>query len=305
MLMQRNTIHSTTASHSFLRMFTGVHKPADAGRPELRLLVGSALDPGIIRKDKPNEDSILVTHGFMASSSDLMRSFALFVEADGMGGQAYGQIASQMAVQSLVKYISESLSAKERTPEDFLPRLTEGVQYANSAVHSRNREQFTNMGTTMTAVLVIDNTAYVAHVGDSRCYLLREPDGLSQITQDHSAVAALVAAGSIRPEDIYTHPMRNMIYRCLGERSSVKVDTYTIPLVAGDKLLLCSDGLWEMVRDPQIEAILATPTQNPPQTAHALIQAALTGGGEDNVSAIVVQVSRLKADTTSKAAGEK
>jgi serine/threonine protein phosphatase PrpC len=114
-------------------------------------------------------------------------------------------------------------------------------------------------------------------VGDSRLYQYRAGVGLSQITQDHSLVAALAAAGIIRPQDIYTHPRRNLIYRCLGEKSHVEVDTTTVLLAAGDILLLCSDGLWEMVRDPQI--------------AHALIQAALAGGGEDNVSAIVARVS--------------
>jgi serine/threonine protein phosphatase PrpC len=134
---------------------------------------------------------------------------------------------------------------------------------------------------------------YVAHVGDSRCYLYRAPTGLSQITQDHSIVAALAAAGIIQPEDIYTHTMRNFIYRSLGEKATVEVDGYTVPLAAGDILLLCSDGLWEMVRDQQIAAILTAPTPDPSRTAQALIQAALVGGGEDNVSAILVQVSHV------------
>ena len=147
------------------------------------------------------------------------------------------------------------------------------------------------MGTTMTVALVSEITAYIAHVGDSRLYLYREPYGLAQLTHDHSIVASLVANGIIAPEDIYTHPQRNLVYRSLGAEASVEVDVFTEPLVAGDTLLLCSDGLWEMVRDRQIATILASPRSTPSATAHALIQAALTGGGEDNVSAIVAQVS--------------
>ena len=102
----------------------------------------------------------------------------------------------------------------------------------------------------------------------------------------------LVADGIIAPDDIYTHPRRNVIYRSLGVEATIEVDTFTVPLAAGDTLLMCSDGLWEMVRDRPIAAILTAPMPAPSDTAHALIQAALTGGGEDNVSAIVARVSK-------------
>jgi serine/threonine protein phosphatase PrpC len=171
--------------------------------------------------------------------------------------------------------------------------LSAGVQYANKVIYERNQQQQTIMGTTMTAVMVIGSTAYVAHAGDSRFYLYREPMGLMQLTHDHSLVAVLVADGIIAPEDVYTHPRRNMIYRSLGVEANVEVDTSSGPLAAGDTLLVCSDGLWEMVRDRQIAAILTSPMGAPSDTAHALIQAALTGGGEDNVSVIVAQISNV------------
>mgnify|MGYP001443777724 CR=1 FL=1 len=106
-------------------------------------------------------------------------------------------------------------------------------------------------------------------------------------------MAELVAEGIIAPNDIYTHPMRNQIYRSLGENADVEVDASVVPLAAGDVLLLCSDGLWEMVRDQQIAAIMTTRMPTPSDSAQALIQAALAGGGEDNVSAIVAQVSNV------------
>jgi len=293
MLIQQDNNSSITSYHAPLQMLASADEVVDARQPVLALQVGSHLDPGIKRKHRPNEDTIFVTYGFMTSPSASPKPFALLMVADGMGGQARGQEASQLAVQSLVEYVSGSLRSKQMTSEAVLPLLVEGVQYANRVVYQRNQEQRADMGTTMTATLVVDTTAYVAHVGDSRFYLYREPGGLSQITQDHSLVAALVAAGAIQPEDIYTHPMRNLIYRCLGEKSTVEVDTHAVPLAAGDILLLCSDGLWEMVRDQQIAAILTTPMPGPSDMAQALVQAALAGGGVDNVSAIVIQVSKV------------
>jgi len=189
--------------------------------------------------------------------------------------------------------MSSSLSTQQSAPASLLALLRAGIQEANRVVYERNLRQHTVMGTTMTAVLLNETTASVAHVGDSRLYRSLAPTGLVQITRDHSLVAALVEAGIIAPDDIYTYPQRNQLYRSLGQKATVEVETATLALAAGDILLVCSDGLWAMVRNQQIATILTTPMPTPTDTAHALIQAALAGGGEDNVSAIVAQVSQV------------
>ncbi|MDQ6645546.1 MAG: protein phosphatase 2C domain-containing protein [Chloroflexota bacterium] len=285
MLQQQANDHAETSFHTNVHTLAGTDGHARQSR--FALSIGAHLDPGIRRKHRPNEDTVLITHGVMPFASP--EPFVLLAVADGMGGPGHGQEASQLATRSLVTYMSGSLSSLQRPPQDWLFQLIAGVQYANRVVYERNQQQQTIMGTTMTTVMVTEATAYVAHVGASRLYLYREPTGLVQITNDHS----LVAEGIIAPDDIYTHPKRNQIYRSVGSEASVEVDASAIPLAAGDILLLCSDGLWEMVRNQQIAAIVTTLMPAPSVTAHALIQAALAGGGEDNVSAIVAQVSNV------------
>jgi serine/threonine protein phosphatase PrpC len=262
-------------------------------------------DPGIKRRHKPNEDSLFAAEGTRQVNSSL-QEVGLFVVADGMGGHANGQDASRLAIQTIVNFMLPKLAQNSELQGDaFKQLLIEGVQQANLAVHQRNLEQRADMGTTMTAALVVAQvgityaaddtrpppaTAYIANVGDSRTYLYRRTRGLMKLTNDHSVVASLVEAGIIQPDDIYTHPKRNQIYRSLGEKPVVEVDAFVFPLEVDDKLLLCSDGLWDMVRDPQIEAVLKQPLPDPNMTGDALIKAALDGGGEDNVSVIVVQI---------------
>jgi len=291
MLIRHKNDPGSTSRHVGVHVPGGTEKSVHTKQQVLALQVGTDLDPGLRRKHEPNEDTLFVTHGTIPSASSVPTPFVLFAVADGMGGHAHGQEASRLAVDTLARSVCGLLNSPQRRPDAFLPLLLEGVRSANQAVYQRNQGQGDKMGTTMTAALVIDTTAYVAHAGDSRCYLYRPSTGLSQITHDHSIVAALVDVNVIQPDDIYTHPMRNLIYRSLGEKAALEVDGSTVPLAAGDILLLCSDGLWEMVRDPQIAAILSEPAPDASRTAHALIQAALAGGGEDNVSAIVVKVN--------------
>jgi len=257
----------------------------------LSLAVGTRSDPGIKRKHKPNEDSLFAIQGARTHNSQ-PQQFALFVVADGMGGHANGQDASRLAIQTMIDFMLPRVTANELMDDEaFLKLMGNGVQHANQAVHARNLEERADMGTTMTTALVAGSTAYVANVGDSRTYFYREGQGLSKVTHDHSVVASLVEAGIIQPDDIYTHPKRNQIYRSLGEKPVVEVDTFKVDLQAGDKLLLCTDGLWDMTRDPVIQQIMSKAVSDPNRTSQDLIRTALEGGGEDNVSVIVAQFS--------------
>jgi len=291
------TEHPTLEMHPPEGVPNGAYEAVEPTTPlvqmqgrRLGFAVGTHSDPGIKRKFKPNEDSLFAAQG-PRDTGTVQTPFGLFVVADGMGGHAMGQDASRRAIQNLIDYmLPRLLHSADASSENLQALLQEGVQQANLAVHSHNMELRADMGTTITATLVVDSTAYVCNVGDSRTYLYRPSEGLRKVTNDHSVVASLVEAGIIKPDDIYTHPKRNQIYRSLGEKANVEVDAFQVALQPGDKMLLCSDGLWDMVRDPKIEDVIKSPMPDPNQTASALINAALEGGGEDNVSVIVISM---------------
>jgi serine/threonine protein phosphatase PrpC len=262
--------------------------------PSPSLLVGWLSDPGIKRRNLPNEDSLFAAKGTRLHHTQ-PQPFGLFIVADGMGGYAHGQEASRLAIQIVIDRVLPHVPESDGLNEaDFRKLLVEGVQAANLVIHERNLEQHMEMGTTITAALILGGTALVVNVGDSRTYLYRESGGLRKITRDHSLVAYLVETGIIKADDIYMHPRRNQIYRSLGTKPMVSVDAFTEQLQPGDTLLLCSDGLWEMVRDPLIQHLLRKEA-TPLQTSGALVEAALEGGGADNVSVIVAYTTGATA----------
>jgi serine/threonine protein phosphatase PrpC len=139
----------------------------------------------------------------------------------------------------------------------------------------------------LTTVLVRDDQLFLAHVGDCRAYRWNA-SGLQQLTSDHSLVASMIASGQAAPEEIYTHPHRSVIYRCVGDQPEVEVDTRVLPLAAGDRIIVCCDGLWEMVRDEGIEDVMLAEA-DAQAACELLVDHANAAGGDDNISVIVVQ----------------
>jgi serine/threonine protein phosphatase PrpC len=188
------------------------------------------------------------------------------------------------------KVLPDLQKATRRLTSEDMPGalLAQAIQRANEVLLRQGQVQNSDLGSTVTAALIIGDVATVANVGDSRTYLLR--DGrLEQITRDHSLVAGLVYAGIIDSEEVRTHPQRNQIYRCLGHKPDIEVDVFTRQLQTGDVLVLCSDGLWEMVTDTEIQRIIAD-TRSPQKACDALVAAANHAGGQDNIGVIVVEM---------------
>ena len=220
--------------------------------------------------------------------SYLMRE-PLFMVADGMGGAAAGEIASRMCAEAFAEI---DLIRTRGTDA-----LTTAIRTANARIHERAAKdlEVSGMGTTVTAALVAeDGSIAFAHVGDSRAYLMREGE-LRRLSEDHSVVAELVASGQLTEEEAERHPQRSVITRALGAEASVQVDSFTLPAQAGDVILLCTDGLTGMIDEGRVAALLDSGKECE-QIARDLIRAALAGGGEDNVTAIVFRMGDEDAD---------
>jgi PPM family protein phosphatase len=220
-----------------------------------------------------------------ANEDSLYARAPLFAVADGMGGAQAGEIASRIAVETLSDGVPDPDA--DHTVEE---RLADLVHEANERIHelSRSDDRRAGMGTTMTAVLVGEDEITIAHVGDSRAYLLRD-GSLGRLTRDHSLVEELVQQGKLTPEEAHTHPQRSVITRAVGPEARVEVDTQTSSARHGDVFLICSDGLTTMVPEPQVEELL-TSAASLEDAGHALIDAANAAGGRDNITVVLFRL---------------
>jgi protein phosphatase len=248
----------------------------------MRLEVAALSHIGLLRQR--NEDSL----GFSEPEEARVREAkgTVFLVADGMGGHRGGEIASQLAADSIVtKYYGS-------TETDPALALDEAFREANRLIIEKSRSDVSlyGMGTTCTVLVVRGDCAYIAHVGDSRAYLLREGE-LERLTEDHSLVGEMVRSGIISDEDARFHPRRNVITRSIGTDDELSVDITREPLglAEGDVFLLCSDGLTSLVAESELKAVLGS---NPPrEAANRLVDLANENGGKDNITVQVVKVS--------------
>ncbi len=266
-------------------------QPAEPSTGAVRLIAGQRSVPGQVRD--LNEDSVLILTMSPVFQSQNSPSISLFAVADGMGGHEGGEIASKLALQVLAERIVDDIAlpslADEAISDDgMLDRLRQAVSGVNDAVYMARQKRGTDMGTTLTTLLVRDQQLFLAHVGDCRAFRW-DANGLRQLTADHSLVASMVARGQITADEIYTHPQRSIVYRSIGDRPIIEVDTSVQTLAPGDRLIVCSDGLWEMVRNEGIQDGMMA--ESDPQAACDLLASrANAAGGDDNISVIVVQV---------------
>ena len=247
-----------------------LHSSEARARSESALAFGSRTDIGCIREQ--NEDSLIVQS-------------PLFVVADGMGGHAAGEVASEIAVHTLAE------CSPAYADVEALGRAVEQANrdIINAAIAGEGRE---GMGTTCTAAVLDGNRLVIAQVGDSRAYLLHA-GVLRQITRDHSLMANMIEAGQITPEEARVHPNRSVITRALGNDPDTVPDLYEINVEDGDRLLICSDGLTSMIEDDEVQAVMNR-ISDPQRCASTLVDGALAAGGLDNVTVIVVNVEGSK-----------
>jgi serine/threonine protein phosphatase PrpC len=263
-------------------------RPASAA-----LWVGCTSHVGQVRE--LNEDSLLTLELNQVYQS-VNRPVGLYIVTDGMGGHQGGEVASAMATQIVATrllnaVVAPALGQESLPPESIETILKDAILEANLQIRNRGRSMGNDMGTTIVMAIIVGDTAYIANVGDSRAYLL-DGTGIRQISVDHSLIQRLLDTGQITPDEAKVHPQRSAIYRVLGDKPRVEVDTFVHRFKRGERLLLCSDGLNGMIGNDVIHQLVVTSPD--PQTAcSALVEAANAAGGGDNVTVILMQAEAM------------
>lgn len=214
-------------------------------------------------------------------------SIKLYVLADGMGGYNGGEIASRLAVESVKSYVKNYFPSIQLDRESILEFLKETIEYANKVVYDKSKEDesLEEMGTTLEICLIYNNKVFIAHIGDSRVYRIRK-NFMRKLTTDHSYVEKLVKDGTITREQAYTHPKKNMLMQALGCELKIEPEIMVKGFLKDDILLICSDGLTNMVSENEIYGIIRT---NIEKANEVLISRANENGGLDNVSVIIIE----------------
>jgi protein phosphatase len=300
---------STAALEAILQVVPLTSEPE--GTTRLALRAGSASTVGRVRSQ--NQDALAVAHFDVSDDVQGDMPLGVFLVADGMGGEARGELASRIAARTVSSEVSRSLlvpslmlpataavnqderfSAAPGGSRDLADALVRSVELANNQVRGLSERLGQATGTTLTALAVRGAHAVLAHVGDSRAYLLHG-DSLMRLTEDHSLMARLEAMDHPLLHDPAFFMSRSILYRSLGQEDDAPPDVLDVPLSPGDRLLLCSDGLWDELDDQTIGLTLAT-AGDPDQCAQQLIEMANAHGGHDNSTAVVLFVEQRPAD---------
>lgn len=261
----------------------------------LTTTIGRLSDVGM--KREVDEDSLLTIEiaQFTQEGSQIL---GLYAVADGMGGASAGEVASRIATESLARVITEKILTPRfgKTPSgepDYGAALKAAAEQANTDVYAERQQRHTDMGTTLVAALLVGNQAYVVNVGDSRAYRITK-DKIEKITKDHSLVQALVDRQQITEAEVRTHPQRNFILRNVGDKPQVQADLFTVTVEPGQYLLLCCDGLWELVPDDDTLRRIVLASATPQDAARKLIDTANANGGDDNITCVLVRIDHAK-----------
>jgi serine/threonine protein phosphatase PrpC len=237
-----------------------------------------------------NEDSLLALTSTLAGNSGNV-PFGLYIVADGMGGHQFGEVASNAAIRTVAGYVIRKFHPYlfNLKPEPLDESLQEIMQAAVSEAQKVIQREAPGSGTTLTAALVLGQQVTIAHVGDSRAYIIH-PDGrVEPVTRDHSLVKRLEELGHISPTEAATYPHRNVLYRALGQGELLEPDIFTIPFPVSGTFMICSDGLWGVISDHDIlRAVRESP--NLQRACQNLVSSANAAGGPDNISVLLVQM---------------